>query len=119
MARQRGLEPLTDRLEGDCSVQLSYWRIKVAPYKAGGGACLQSVASSELADNVAVEESTSRVGRDKTLIDGLINIAIGVLTIVGEGQSKGTTGCVVGSLADKAAANSGAHVDSLYDERSF
>ena len=29
MARQKGLEPLTYCLEGSCSIQLSYWRIKL------------------------------------------------------------------------------------------
>ena len=28
MARQKGLEPLAYCLEGSCSIQLSYWRIK-------------------------------------------------------------------------------------------
>ena len=28
MARQRGLEPLAYCLEGSCSIQLSYWRIR-------------------------------------------------------------------------------------------
>ena len=29
MARQEGLEPSTHGLEGRCSVQLSYWRLKM------------------------------------------------------------------------------------------
>ena len=28
MARLKGLEPLTNCLEGSCSIQLSYWRIE-------------------------------------------------------------------------------------------
>ena len=29
MVRQKGLEPLAYCLEGSCSIQLSYWRIKL------------------------------------------------------------------------------------------
>jgi hypothetical protein len=36
LARQEGVEPPTDGLEGRCSIQLSYWRSPFAPQRESG-----------------------------------------------------------------------------------
>jgi len=69
-----------------------------------------SGAGGELTNNVLVEETTCRISRDKTLVDGLIDTLIGITTTVGEHDSEGACGGVVGSLTDKAAGDSGTHL---------
>jgi len=84
-------------------VLASSLRWQGAPYKAGGGAITPSGAGGKLATNVASKEAAGTISRDKTLVNSLVNILIGISATIGEDNGKHTGACVVGCFLEEGA----------------